>query len=172
MYKLLAQDQLKKLKPHTKTMSEEQKAQYIYSKGFHDVGFFIDFFLGHYKQDKKTGEKIPEAAFHRELRESLKSKDDTLVIVPRDHAKSTTNFFILMHDICYNIEPSILLIMAKGLGLETIGKIRDEFETNHAIKKVFGKLVPDRSREEANKKWTQNQLQFLNDVTIESVTMG
>jgi hypothetical protein len=33
-------------------------------------------------------------------------------------------------------------------------------------------MVPDKTRAEANKKWTQSQLQFLNGVTIESVTMG
>lgn len=152
-------------------MNEEEYSQYIYSKGYHDVDFFINFFLDHYKKDKKTGETIQEAPFHRGLRKSLKNSQDTLVIVPRDHAKSTTNFFVLIHDICYAVEPSILLIMAKGLWLETIGKIRDEFETNWLIKKVFGRLVPERTRQEANKKWTQNQLQFLNGVTIESVTM-
>lgn len=153
-------------------MNDLEYSQYIYSKGYHDVGFFIDFFLDHYKKDKKTGKSIKGAPFHQELIKSLKSSQDTLVIVPRDHAKSTINFFTLIHDICYGIEPSILLIMAKGLGLESIGKIRDEFESNGLINKVFGRLVPEKTRSEANKKWTQNQLQFLNGVTIESVTMG
>ena len=43
---------------------------------------------------------------------------------------------------------------------------------NQDIKKVFGRLVPERTKQEANKKWTQSQLQFTNGVTIESVTMG
>jgi hypothetical protein len=32
------------------------------------------------------------------------------------------------------MEPSILLIMARGLWLETIWKIRDEFETNGLLR--------------------------------------
>lgn len=114
-YKLLNKKQLDKLKPLIDEMNEEEYSQYIYSKGYHDVDFFINFFLDHYKKDKKTGETIQEAPFHRGLRKSLKNSQDTLVIVPRDHAKSTTNFFVLIHDICYAVEPSILLIMAKGL---------------------------------------------------------
>jgi hypothetical protein len=171
MYKLLTLKEIKKLKSIKNTLNDNQLWQYIYSKGYHDVDFFIDFFLWQYKTDKKTGDSIKSSSFHKELIDAIKSEDDTLVIVPRDHAKSTTSFFVMMHDICYSVEPSILLVMAKWLWLETIWKIRDEFETNHTITKVFWRLVPQRTREEANKKWTQSQLQFMNWVTIESVTM-
>lgn len=171
MYKLLSPEELAKLKPIKDQLTNAEIDQYIYSKWYYDVDFFIDFFLWHYKRDKKTNRPIKSSEFHKELIQSMKSDDDTLVIIPRDHAKSTTSFFCMMHDICYKIEPSILLVMAKGLWLETIWKIRDEFETNYMIKKIFGRLVPERTREEANKKWTQNQLQFMNGVTIESVTM-
>jgi hypothetical protein len=115
MFKLYSKAYLKKLEPLIDEMNDLEYSQYIYSKGYHDVGFFIDFFLDHYKKDKKTGESIKEAPFHQELIKSLKSSQDTLVIVPRDHAKSTINFFTLIHDICYAMEPSILLIMARGL---------------------------------------------------------
>lgn len=144
---------------------------FIYWSWFYDFNFFTNYFLWEYKKDKKTGEKVKSAPFHKELSEKLQSNNDTLVIVARDHAKSTTSFFVMVHDVVYKKEKSILLIMSEWLGVETIGKLRDEFETNQTIIKIFGRLVPNRSKEEANKKRTQKQLQFLNGVTLESVTM-
>ena len=101
----------------------------------------------------------------------MQSENDTLVIIPRDHAKSTISFFVMLHDIVYEVEKSILLIMAEGLWVETIGKIRDEFENNKDILYIFGRLVPNKTTAEANKKRTQKQLDFLNWVTMETVTM-
>lgn len=171
MYRHLTQEEVKKAGSIVDHITDEEIRQYLYWRWYYDVGFFIDYFLWQYKTDKKTWQKIESAPFHKDLINSLKSDQDTLVIIPRDHAKSTTSFFVMMHDICYGIEPSILLVMPKWLWLETIGKIRDEMETNETIRQVFGQLVPGRSREEANKRRTQSQLQFLNGVSIETVSM-
>lgn len=169
---ILSKKQIKWLEKHwIPNLTSEEKTQYIYSKGFHDIEFFTDFHLSSYKKDKKTQRAIKTPEFHREIWESMKEKD-TLIIISRDHWKTTSEFFYLMHNIAYAIDPAILLVMPDGLGKEVIGKIRDEFEFNESIRAMFGRLVPTRIKSEQSKKWSSKELHFLHWPELETVAMG
>lgn len=144
---------------------------YLWSKWFHDIEWFTDNYLSQYKVDKKTWVTIATSDLHRNIRGSINSID-SLIIVPRDHAKSTSIFFYVVWNVCYEVDPSILLVMWEALWMETIWKIRDEFEENAELRFVFGRLVPNRSRKEANKLWTRKKLSFLNGVKIAALSKG
>lgn len=154
-------------KIETALLSEELN-QYIYSKGFYDIGFFTDYHLMHWKVNKDTGEFIPTPDFHYEIWDALKNKKRTCIIIPRDHAKSTSAKMFLIWSICYRFDKSILLFMPEKLGVQTIGDIRNEFEKNVSINEIFGRLAPGRTASE-KKKWKDNILQFNNGVQIQSV---
>lgn len=118
-------------------LKQEHLSRYIYWRWYYDLVFFSNYFLSHYKQDKKTGNPIRSAPFHSELTQLLIDWKDLLVICPRDHAKSTNLFFYLMWCIAYKQEKAVLLIMSAWLWTVTIWKIRDEFETNERLKSIF-----------------------------------
>lgn len=152
-------------------LDDKEFRAYVYSKGFYNIEWFTDHFLGHYKVDKKTGVPIATADLHRTIWDTVNTQD-SVIIVPRDHAKSTSLFFYLVWNICYEVDPEILLIMSEALSASTIGKIRDEFEENGELKFVFGRLVPNKSRKEANKEWTRKKLSFLNGIKIAALSKG
>lgn len=148
------------------------KRKMILSMGRRDFPFFCDFFLSNFKKDKKTREYMESADFHYELADSYTGDDSSIVIVPRDHAKTTVGIMTTLFEICYELEPSTLLIMGEWLGTETIGKIRDELEENHVIREYFGLLVPSKTKQEANKQWTKSSLQMNNGTEVKTVTFG
>ena len=150
---------------------ESVYASYIYWKGYYNKDFFIDYFLSHYKKDKKTWKKIASKDFHKEILHYI-NKEDTCIIIARDHWKTTTEMLYLIWNICYRVDPSILLIMSPGLGLEVIWKIREEFENNKKLISIFWILVPQRTRTEQSKKWSQKWLQFLNWIEIETIEIN
>jgi len=152
-------------------LTEDQKTEYVYFKWFYDIEFFTDYFLSHYKQDKKTRKIIKTPKFHKEIWNSV-NKKDTLIIIPRDHWKSTSLFFYLVWNVCYQVDPEILLVMWEWLWVSTIWKIREEFEENSLLKSIFWRLVPGRNQKEANKEWTKKRLQFLSWIKIMTVSFG
>lgn len=154
----------KKLKP-------QHKKWYVYWRWFYDLEFFSNYFFSHIKVDKKTKKTIKSSPVHAELINLFQILVDLLILFPRDHAKSTYTFFYIMWCICYKQETAILLVMSEWLWIATIGKIRDEFENNNKLKSIFGRLVPERTKEEQGKKWTASQLQFLNGVEIEAIKL-
>lgn len=145
--------------------------RYVYRRWFYDDNFFINYFLSHHKKDRKTWIAISDCDAQKELRESLSSGEDVLCVFPRNHAKTTNNLFILVKDVCYKREPHIGLVMWESLGVETVGKIRDEFESNERIKDIFGRLVPEKTKAEALRVWSKKRLDFTNWIKIEAMTM-
>ena len=145
--------------------------RYVYRRWYYDDDFFINYFLWHYKVDKKTKESIADWEVHKQLRNLLSSWKDMLCVFPRNHAKTTNSFFIIVKDVCYKREDYIWLVAGESLWVEIISKVRDEFEENSKIKEVFWRLVPERSKREANKKWTRKNLDFLNEARIEALTL-
>jgi hypothetical protein len=143
--------------------------QYIYSKGFYDIEFFTDYYLSHYKINKDTGQSVPTPPFHLEIWDSLRYNKRTCIIIPRDHAKTTSVKMFLIWSICYKYDKAILLFMPDALGVKTIGDIRDEFENNADIVRMFGVLVPKSQEGLKSKKWTGNFLQFSNGVELQAV---
>lgn len=141
---------------------------------FHNIRLFAEDICERWTRDKKTGEKYPSAEFHDELWAHCKTAKDVIAIVARDHAKTTAVCKILvLWLLLFEVEPSILLIMTKGLGEEVIGDIRRELETNSAIKLLWGIIVPiDAKKNSKTDKWRQRELQLLNGTEIKSITKG
>lgn len=80
-----------------------------------------------------------------------------------------------MQDLLYNKNEEIGYLSSSDLGMESIGRIRRELETNDLIKKVFGKLSPedaDSPKIKRLKKWKQQYLQLTNGNGIETLTRG
>lgn len=152
-------------------LSEEYLDWYVYRRWFYDIEFYSNYFFKHLKVDKKTQKQIRSSPIHSELVNLFQLLTDLLILFPRDHAKTTYTLFYIMWCICYQQEKAILLVMSEWLWIATIGKIRDEFENNDKLKSIFGRLVPERNKEEQGKKWTASQLQFLNGVEIEAVKL-
>ena len=150
--------------------SEKSKKRYIYWRGFYDDNFFINYFLWHYKVDKLNWTKIKDSKLHNNLRELLSSKENAVICFPRDFAKSTNSFFIIIKKIVYKIDKQVLLIMWEWLWWETIWKVRAEFEDNKRIFNIFWRLVPNRTTQEANKVRAQKKLDFLNGVSISTIS--
>jgi len=141
---------------------------------FHDIRLFAEDVCDRWTRDKKSGQKYPSAEFHDELWQACKNPEDVLAIVARDHAKTTAVCKILvLWLLLFEIEPSILLIMSKGLGEEVIGDIRRELETSQAIKLIWGIMVPHEDKKNSKSdKWRQRELQLLNGCEIKSITKG
>lgn len=140
---------------------------------YYDREAFILDLLERWQKDKKTGETYEAAPFHSEIREAASGKEDVLCVVSRDQGKTTSvckmnNAYALVN----GLEPSILLIMSKGLGEEVIGDIRKELETNTKIKAVYGNLVPIEQANIKQEKWRQRELQLLNGTEIKAITKG
>lgn len=60
-YRILSTQEIQSLQPFENNLEQEELEQYIVSKGFYDIDFFVNFFLGHYKKDKKTEQPIADA---------------------------------------------------------------------------------------------------------------
>jgi len=152
--------------------TEKEELQYMYSKGYYDIGYFAETFLKEWKRNKKTLEFIVSPDFHEEIWDNMRNTKNSAVIVPRDHAKTTCSRIFCVWSICYKFDVSILIFTPEDLGVETIGKIREVFSFNFLINKIFGNLVPGKSKQELfeGKKWKDSLLQFSNGCQIQCVT--
>jgi len=167
---LLSYEDVKLIEPFYWILSDREANQYIYSKWYYDIEWFTDFHLSHYKRDKKTKWMIETPLFHKEIWSSIWHKD-SLIIIARDHWKTTSEFFYIIWNVCYQVDPAILLIMPDWLWKETLWKVRDEFEFNKSLLTTFWRLVPTRTKAEQSKRWSSKQLEFLNHTVLEAVSM-
>ncbi|RMD71164.1 MAG: hypothetical protein D6822_03205, partial [Cyanobacteria bacterium J149] len=161
--------------PHKiKELSEQAKRAVLYSCGYYDDEFFAKVICYRWTRDKATGEPIKTPDFHKEIWELVDSGKDILVIVPRDHAKTTgVSKIKTLKRLLYKQEKSILLIAPKGLGEEIIGDIRRELEENPILRFTFGDLVPMNNRKtDKTSKWRQRELQLMNGTEIKTITKG
>lgn len=166
---LLTKEEIKYIQEEEIELTEAEEVQYIYSRWYYDIEFFWSFFLSHWKS-KKTPE------FHKEISKVLRSPENTCVICPRWHGKTTTILIDIIHSLVYKIYWSQLYIAAAWLWSESLWKIKHELETNEDIKRVFWKLVPrqDRKTQELiwTKKWKERMLELTNGESIETLSKG
>ncbi len=141
---------------------------------FWRIDLFAQDITKRWTSDQKTGQAYPSADFHFELWAECKEAQDVLAIVSRDHAKTTAvSKILVLWLLLYEMEPSILLVMARGLGEKVIGDIRRELETNDTIKCLYGLIVPMEDKQAAKlQKWRQRELQLLNGTEIKAITKG
>lgn len=123
--------------------------------------------------EKKTNEKFESADFHFELWEAFFMAIDTDAIIGRGQAKTTkVSKSATLYALCFEIEPSVLLIAPKGLGEQIIGDIRLELEENKFLKFLFGELAPKVVRADKSQKWRGRELQLVNRCEIKSLSRG
>lgn len=156
------------------SLTDDELRLVLQSVYFYDIERFAHDVCERWTRDQQTGEEVPSAPFHREMWEREKTKEDTLYIVSRDHAKTTAVSKIqTLHDLLYQTEKSILLVMSKGLGESVIGDIRKELQTNEKLRWIYGSLVPIDNRKDAkSEKWRQRELNLLNGTTLKTLTKG
>lgn len=141
---------------------------------FHDRELFIKDVLNDFFIDRKTGEIYEPAQFQIDLREQAAQAEDLLAIIARDHAKTTSVcVMLIIWLLIYKVEESILIIAAKGLGEDIIGKIRRTLEQSRLIRLIYGQLVPvETGGKNKIEKWRQRELQLLNGTELKAVTKG
>lgn len=154
--------------------SEEENKLITRSQCYYDIEFFSHFITERWTSDKKTGTRYQTPDFHKKLWQLVSSGKDVCCIVPRGFGKTTAvSKILVLWMLLFRKEPSILLLMSKGLGEKVIGDIRRELETNEKIRLVWGDVVPISNKiEKTNEKWRQRHLQLLNGCEVESLTKG
>jgi len=147
--------------------------QYVYWKGYYDIGFFSDFFLIDWKKWDDWYIESPE--FHETIWELLSDEEmhNLNVIVARGHGKTTAILIYMLWRILYFPWWSIVYVASETLGEKGLGKIRRELEVNKKFLEIFGNIVPSNSDDVKDKrlnKWRQKALEFLNGSSIETVS--
>lgn len=110
--------------------------------------------------DKATGEPTPTPDFHREIVDMYIDNRFSAVAAPRGHAKSTiTSFAYALHTAIYNKADTIVLISAsENQAVQFLERIKNEIESNHHIRAIFGDLKSD--------KWSATQIKLTNGTTM------
>ena len=125
-------------------------------------------------RDKATRQQVPMGEFQLEMLDVLHSKRNAVIIVPRNHSKtSTISKSGSTKRLCYQLEREILLVSSEGLGEDIIRDIREEFVANELLTEMFGNLIPGGTGKlDTGKQWRQRSLQLLNGCSIKSLTKG
>jgi hypothetical protein len=118
-------------------------------------------YLGHLMKDQETGEFIPPAEFHRDLYQILLTQQYAAIAAPREHAKSTvvTVIFVL-YCVCFKRRHFIIIIedTQPNAALQ-LAAIKEELETNSALREDFGNVVGD-------KKWDTNDCRTTTGISL------
>lgn len=130
--------------------------------------FFFRYFLGHWQMGS-DGKVVPTAEFHKELF-AIQESGNSVCVIPRGHAKTTRGKMRLIWLICYQKVEDFLIWSSEEMVKNIIDSIRQEFEENQALSDCFGLLVPDGTKEERRKRWSQKKLMFTNGVTIHGIS--
>lgn len=111
----------------------------------------------------KGNNEPPEA--HIDLLNEINKREDSAIIFPRGHAKSTWIKIDTIHDIVYSLEPVILYISATITDASFhFESIKAELENNDLLISMFGFLVPHEYQK--GKKWTNKHFETTNGVNL------
>lgn len=140
---------------------------------WHSIDRFAADLLTRWTTDQDTKEKLDSADFHREAWQAILKREDLLMVVARNHGKSTAvSRIMILWLLLFKVHPSIILVASKGLGETIIGDIKRELEINDELRLIFGQLVPRESGAESSQKWRQRLLQLGNGTQIQTLTKG
>lgn len=155
-----------------RSLSRSDEIVLIRSRAFYDDEYWCMMITDKWTRDKATKQQFPMGAFQLEMLSILHSKRNAVIIVPRNHSKtSTVSKAGSTKRLCYQLEKEILLVSSEGLGEDIIGDIREQFETNYLLTEMFGDLIPGGSgMGEAGKHWRQKSLQLTNGCSIKTLT--
>lgn len=155
-------------------LNDDEQRLVLQSMYYYDKELFAHDICARWVRDQATGEEIATPQHHREIWKEDEQKRDMLVIIARDHAKSTAECKIeTLHELIYKTEKAILILSEKVLGEKIIGDIKKELETNDTIRWLYGSLIPtDDKRNSKSEKWRQRYLQLLNGCEVQSLSKG
>ena len=155
-------------------LTDDELRLVLQSIYYYDKELFAHDICSRWVRDQATGVEIATPQHHREIWKEDEQKRDMVVIIARDHAKSTAECKIeTLHELIYRTEKAILIVSEKVLGEKIIGDIKKELETNDEIRWLYGALVPsDDKRNNKSEKWRQRYLQLLNGCEVQSMSKG
>ena len=111
----------------------------------------------------KGQENVPEC--HLDLINEVAKRNDSAIVFPRGHAKSTWIKLDTIHDIVYGTEPVILYISNVLQDARFhFESIKQELENNHLLQGVYGDLVPE--DRDQSKKWTNTHFETSNGINV------
>ncbi len=152
-------------------LSEKERSCVLYDMGFYDEEFFAQYFATEWVSDE--GRILNSPDFHREGWRAIDEGDDLLILVARDHGKTTGYSRIKMTHTLLYYKCSIIIVAEKGLGEKIIGSIRLMLEGNEEVREVFGEVVPiDNRTNDKTSKWRQRELQLSTGSEVKSLTRG
>ena len=132
-----------------------------------DITEFAQKYAAHYLVDQDTQQPVEPAAFHAEVYELLLTEMRLAVAAPREHAKSTVvSLIFVLYCVCYKLRRFIVLISStEPQAILQLNAVKEELETNDAIRKDFGDLVGD-------KKWGERDFETSTGVRLSARGAG
>lgn len=172
-YGQLSEKEVNELEKYEDVMPPEVLDEYIFWRGYYDIGWFSDYFLLHWKQGDDWFIETP--FFHHEIWDLLTDEEmhDINVIIARWHWKTTALLIYMIWRILYFPWWTIVYVASQNLWEKWLWKIRKELEVNKKLLHIFGNVVPTNSddvKDKRLKKWRQKELEFLNWSYIETVS--
>ena len=102
---------------------------------------------------------------HLDLIEEMTRREDSAIIFPRGHAKSTWEKIDCLHDIVYALEPVILYVGNTITDAQFhFEAIKGELEGNEELRHVYGILVPPEWQD--SPKWTNKHFETSNKINV------
>lgn len=102
---------------------------------------------------------------HIDLIREMTRREDSAIIFPRGHAKSTWEKIDCIHDIVYGLEPVILYVGNTITDAQFhFEAIKSELEGNAALREVYGSVVPPEWQD--SPKWTNKHFETSNHVNV------
>lgn len=126
----------------------------LFFLGYHILGWKIPRINKTYKRKSKGKTRI-DPVFHRWLAKVIEEDDDLLLLVPRDHLKSTWVKLDIIQNILKNPYVRIgLFSVSSGLGRDQLQDIKNTLEAP-MLRRLFPDIVPPR------KKWLKTDRDTL-----------
>lgn len=102
---------------------------------------------------------------HLDLIQEINNRQDSAIIFPRGHSKSTWIKIDTIHDVVYSLEPVILYISATITDASFhFESIKSELENNDLLISIYGFLIPHDYVQ--GKKWTNKHFETTNGVNV------
>ena len=122
------------------------------------LAIFGVYFFPHIIKDS-----VPDV--HLDLIREMTRREDSAIIFPRGHAKSTWEKIDCIHDIMYGLEPVILYVGNTITDAQFhFEAIKSELESNEALKSVYGSVVPPEWQD--SPKWTNKHFETSNHINV------
>lgn len=144
-----------------KGLEREDQLAYIYTT-LQDKKMLDIFARCFFADEVHREEETPE--FHMEFIDEMSKPKNSVLIMPRGHAKTTLARIDLIHDIVYKHEDFIVLIGdVLSSAKNSFAYVKTQLESNILLIDVYGDLVPSITRD-SMRKWSDSHFETKNAV--------